>query len=141
MLWFILKLDDFTGKERDAESQLDYFGARYYASTMGRFMSPDWSAKAEPVPYAKLENPQSLNLYAYVGNNPLSRSDPTGHADIAAECKGQSTCNMTLIQTLNIVHQDKGGKYRQRFHTQGHYKLFAHDGPKRYCKRHRFTHR
>ena len=36
----------FTGKERDAESGNDYFGARYYASTMGRFMSPDWSTKA-----------------------------------------------------------------------------------------------
>lgn len=42
-------------------------------------MSPDWSAKAEPVPYAKLDNPQSVNLYAYVGNNPLSRFDPDGH--------------------------------------------------------------
>ena len=40
-----------SGKERDAESGNDYFGARYYSSTMGRFMSPDWSAKAEPVPY------------------------------------------------------------------------------------------
>jgi RHS repeat-associated protein len=68
-----------TGKERDAESGNDYFGARYYASSMGRFMSPDWSAKAEPVPYAKLNDPQTLNLYAYVGNNPLTRTDPTGH--------------------------------------------------------------
>ena len=39
----------FTGKKRDTESGNDYFGARYYASTMGRFMSPDWSAKEEPV--------------------------------------------------------------------------------------------
>ena len=69
----------FTGKERDTESGLDYFGARYMASSMGRFMSPDWSVKAEPVPYAKLDNPQTLNLYAYVGNNPLSRFDPDGH--------------------------------------------------------------
>lgn len=69
----------FTGKERDAESGLDYFGARYYASSMGRWMSPDWSAKEEPVPYAKLDNPQSLNLYGYVGNNPLSRADADGH--------------------------------------------------------------
>jgi RHS repeat-associated protein len=69
----------FTGKERDAESGNDYFGARYYASTMGRFLSPDWSAKAEPVPYANLEDPQSLNLYAYVRNNPLVRTDPDGH--------------------------------------------------------------
>ena len=38
----------FTGKERDTESGNDYFGARYYASNMGRWMSPDWSAKEEP---------------------------------------------------------------------------------------------
>jgi RHS repeat-associated protein len=74
----------FTGKERDAESGNDYFGARYFASTMGRFLSPDWSAKIEPVPYAKLDDPQSLNLYSYVLNNPLSRVDADGHAgDIA----------------------------------------------------------
>ena len=41
-------------------------------------MSPDWSAKAEPVPYAKLGDPQTLNLYAYVGNNPLRRADAEG---------------------------------------------------------------
>jgi len=69
----------FTGKERDQESGLDYFGARYYASNMGRWMSPDWSAKAEPVPYSKLYDPQTLNLYGYVGNNPLSRGDMDGH--------------------------------------------------------------
>jgi RHS repeat-associated protein len=69
----------FTGKERDQESGLDYFGARYYASSMGRFMSPDWAATAMPVPYAKLDNPQSLNLYSYVGNNPLIRIDKDGH--------------------------------------------------------------
>jgi RHS repeat-associated protein len=69
----------FTGKERDSESGNDYFGARYYVSSMGRFLSPDWSAKAEPVPYAKLDDPQSLNLYAYVRNNPLARTDPDGH--------------------------------------------------------------
>jgi RHS repeat-associated protein len=69
----------YTNKERDAESGNDYFGARYYASGMGRFMSPDWSAKEDPVPYAKLDNPQSLNLYGYVQNNPLTRVDADGH--------------------------------------------------------------
>ncbi len=69
----------FTGKERDAESGNDYFGARYYASTMGRFMSPDWSGTPSAVPYANLFNPQSLNLYAYAGNNPLIRIDKDGH--------------------------------------------------------------
>ncbi len=69
----------YTGKERDNESGLDYFGARYYGSNMGRFMSPDWAAKAEPVPYAKMDNPQSLNLYAYAGNNPVGNVDADGH--------------------------------------------------------------
>lgn len=76
----------YTGKERDTESGLDYFGARYYASTMGRWMSPDWSAKEDPVPYAKLDNPQSLNLYGYVLNNPLSKADPDGHAGCPPDC-------------------------------------------------------
>jgi RHS repeat-associated protein len=75
----------FTGKERDSESGNDYFGARYYSSTMGRFMSPDWSAKVTPVPYAKLGDPQTLNLYAYVGYNPLTRRDLDGHV-IALGC-------------------------------------------------------
>jgi RHS repeat-associated protein len=75
----------FTGKERDSESGNDYFEARYYASSMGRFLSPDWSAKEEPVPYAKLDNPQSLNLYSYVLNNPLTSFDNDGHEIIYAD--------------------------------------------------------
>jgi RHS repeat-associated protein len=69
----------YTGKERDAESGLDYFGARYYASNMRRWMSPDWADKPEAVPYSSLDNPQSLNLYGYVLNNPLSHADSDGH--------------------------------------------------------------
>ncbi len=64
----------YTGKERDAESGLDNFGARYYGSNMGRFMSPDPSG----LMYADPTNPQSLNLYSYVLNNPLKNTDPTG---------------------------------------------------------------
>jgi RHS repeat-associated protein len=64
----------FTGKERDAESGLDYFKYRMYSSNMGRWMSPDPSG----LTHADLGNPQSLNLYNYVGNNPLSRTDLDG---------------------------------------------------------------
>jgi RHS repeat-associated protein len=71
----------FTGKERDSESGLDNFGARYFGSSLGRFMTPDWSANPQGVPYAVLGDPQSMNLYAYVRNNPLNRTDPTGHCD------------------------------------------------------------
>jgi RHS repeat-associated protein len=69
----------FTGKERDSESGLDYFGARYFSADQGRFTTPDWSETPQPVPYADLKDPQTLNLYTYVRNNPLSRTDPDGH--------------------------------------------------------------
>lgn len=67
-----------TGKERDSESGLDYFGARYYASSMGRFISPDDFG-------GHLEDPQTLNRYTYVRNNPLRYTDPTGH-DLQESC-------------------------------------------------------
>ena len=73
--------DHFTGKERDSETALDYFGARYYGSAMGRWMSPDWAAKPTSIPYANFGNPQSLNLYSYVENNPTTTLDPDGHTD------------------------------------------------------------
>ena len=77
----------FTGKERDSESGLDMFGARYYGSSLGRFMTPDWSASSnpDPVPYADLRNPQSLNLYSYTKNNPTTLTDPNGHCDVDGE--------------------------------------------------------
>jgi RHS repeat-associated protein len=71
-----------TGKERDAETGLDYFGARYFSSAQGRFTSPDWSTTPQPVPYANLNDPQTLNLYSYVRNNPLSNVDADGHCGI-----------------------------------------------------------
>jgi RHS repeat-associated protein len=64
----------FTGKERDTESGNDYFGARYYASSMGRFMSPD----PVTVTSARQADPQQLNLYSYVRNSPLTLTDPSG---------------------------------------------------------------
>jgi RHS repeat-associated protein len=70
----------FTGREHDAESGLDYFAARYYESKTGRWMLPDWSDVPVAVPYATFTNPQSLNLYTYVGNNPVTAIDADGHA-------------------------------------------------------------
>jgi len=79
----------FTGKERDPDMDIDDFGARFYHYDMARFYSPDWSATVEPVPYAKLENPQSLNLYAYVDNNPTTLRDPDGHFEGAPDGNGE----------------------------------------------------
>ncbi|MCU0241935.1 MAG: RHS repeat-associated core domain-containing protein [Vicinamibacteria bacterium] len=63
----------FTGKERDTESDLDYFGARYYSGAMGRFSTTDpLLASGRPA------EPQSWNRYAYVFNRPLGLVDPDG---------------------------------------------------------------
>ncbi len=62
-----------TSKERDNETGLDYFLARYYASTQGRFTSTDPMMAS-----AKLSNPQTMNRYVYVINNPLRYIDPNG---------------------------------------------------------------
>jgi len=77
---------EFSGKERDAETAnsamgdgLDYFGARYFSAAQGRFTTPDWSATPQPIPYADLSDPQTLNLYSYLRNNPLAKTDPDGH--------------------------------------------------------------
>ena len=80
------------GKERDSESGLDYFGARYYGSALGRFTSPDEfkGGIVDPftgqdietntaLPYADITDPQTLNKYSYVRNYPLRYTDPNGH--------------------------------------------------------------
>jgi len=67
----------FTGKERDAETGLDYFVARYLSSVQGRFISVD---QGQP----KLTNPQTWNRYRYASNNPLAIIDPDGNSDEAA---------------------------------------------------------
>jgi RHS repeat-associated protein len=64
----------FTGQERDAETGLDFFQARYHGSAQGRFLSPDPLGNF----VASTADPQSWNMYAYVRNNPLSLVDPSG---------------------------------------------------------------
>jgi RHS repeat-associated protein len=63
----------FTGKQRDTETGLDNFGARYYASGFGRFMSPD-----KPLADQHAAAPQSWNLYSYARNSPLRFVDDDG---------------------------------------------------------------
>src|SRR6185312_6397834 len=63
----------FTGQERDVETGLDYFFARYLSAAQGRFLSVDpFNAGADPM------DPQSWNGYSYVRNSPLTFTDPTG---------------------------------------------------------------
>ncbi|MGB7283740.1 MAG: RHS repeat-associated core domain-containing protein [Candidatus Acidiferrum sp.] len=83
----------FEGKERDTETGNDDFGARYYTDRFGRWLSADWSNVPVAVPYANLTNPQTLNLYAMVSDDPESFADLDGHETFlpGASCSGVGT--------------------------------------------------
>jgi RHS repeat-associated protein len=100
----------FTGKERDSESGLDYFGARYYGSSMGRFMSPD------PLG-GHLEDPQTLNRYQYVQNNPLTLTDPTRMYSFLACSDESQSCGTRIVgignegaEMANVQLENVNGK-------------------------------
>jgi RHS repeat-associated protein len=101
----------FTGKERDSETGLDYFGARYFGSNMGRFMSPDAFYKDSHV-----ADPQSWNEYAYARNNPLRYVDPTGeNATVTTNCtttNNQTTCNVNISASI-AIYADSGSGLTQ----------------------------
>jgi RHS repeat-associated protein len=70
----------FAQLDRDSESDTHHAQFRQYSSTQGRWMSPD--------PYNgsyDAGNPQSLNRYSYVLNNPLSMTDPSGQDQVACD--------------------------------------------------------
>jgi RHS repeat-associated protein len=105
----------FTGKERDTESGLDNFAARFDSSSVGRFLSPD------PLG-GHTEDPQTFNRYTYVRNNPLNLTDPTG-LDFYLECEGGG------------YNQEKTGTCRTVTlnGTQGHENEFFHAGQSRWA--------
>jgi RHS repeat-associated protein len=90
----------FTGKQRDTESGDDYFGARYYSSTEGRFMSLD------PLG-GDSKDPQSLNRYAYVRNNPVTLTDPTGR-NFGLACQGETGSCHNGLQGSYQWNSDQG---------------------------------
>jgi RHS repeat-associated protein len=106
----------FTSKERDIETGLDYFGSRYYASMQGRFTSPDLIF----ISRRRLLDPQGINLYAYVRNNPLAYVDPNGEefkgtdgkkVDIE-EVDGQliirsKNATKDLIRLVNLINKSE----------------------------------
>jgi RHS repeat-associated protein len=86
----------FTGKERDGETGLDYFGARYMSAAQGRFTTPDPLMAS-----AKASNPQTWNRYAYALNNPLKFVDPDG-LEVPDSCVKDQNC--TIVIKLNVVY-------------------------------------
>jgi len=100
----------FTAKERDSETGLDYFGARYMSSAQGRFTSPDPGG-------GHLEDPQTLNRYAYARNNPLRFTDSTG-LDFYLDCKEESdTCHNGNVG--NWHNNEKGKLTFEQTRVQG----------------------
>ena len=93
----------FTQKERDNESGLDYFLARYYSSAQGRFTSPDPIILSDK----QIVSPQTWNLYNYAGNNPLAYTDPTGMERVRL---GQHTDEEIDRRRKEIDQQIKQGK-------------------------------
>jgi RHS repeat-associated protein len=114
----------FTGKERDAESGLDNFGARYDASSMGRFMTPDSPS------YSNHRNPQSWNLYAYALNNPVTFKDADGHkiectnnagqcqTDAATATGNTQAASRVTTQTTTTQHSFLGLRHWTTTETQ-----------------------
>jgi RHS repeat-associated protein len=102
----------FTGKERDSESGLDYFAARYYGGNMGRMLTPDPSGLLS----VDLSNPQSWNLFSYSLNNPLRLVDPTGldpcdtepvaASDVSGKLGDETPCPSPLTPPPSVPEVD-----------------------------------
>ncbi len=115
----------FTSYERDVESGLDYAHARYYSSTQGRFTGPDI-----PLIDQYTTDPQSWNLYAYVGNKPLTNTDPFGLWKKRPDCEGNSPqcyesdrsddTYESLAKILHVNAKDLAAFFQNEKITLGH---------------------
>jgi len=101
----------FTGKERDMESGLYYFGARYYDPIVGRFISKDTGSP-------RFNDPQSLNRYIYCLNNPLKYVDPDGNDAILYVDRNAVNIWMVGAQGhMGMFYQDvKGDWFKEDLH-------------------------
>lgn len=86
------------------ETGLDYFGARYFSGAQGRFTSPD-----QPFPDQYVEDPQSLNLYEYVRNNPLKYVDLNGEDCVYAGTPNSDGSLTVTVETGSC--SQKGGTF------------------------------
>lgn len=116
----------FQGKELDAETGLYNFGARYYSPALGRYMSPDWSARPTTVPYANLADPQTLNLYSFGRNNPLSMRDPDGH-DPGDKFKSKAAAAADAVKYIR--KQENGYKFEYGTRIQKDGKSYSYKEP------------
>ena len=97
----------FTGKELDPETNLQYYGARYYDNIIGRFVSVDPAVIYQPGSF--LADPQQLNSYAYARNNPVALIDPTGNFSLSVVFDSFVSSFSSFISRIfnkqNVVNQ------------------------------------
>jgi RHS repeat-associated protein len=113
----------FDAKERDIETGLDFFGARYFSSMQGRFTSADPIFFQKEMP----ADPQRFNLYAYVRNNPLKYIDPKGEAiELIGDEKQREAILEALKKALGkagaylyVKPPTKDGRYFVGIYTNG----------------------
>jgi len=108
----------FIGKEKDKETGLDYFGARYMYDKAGRFTSPDpvgpVESRTSKTNYEMLINPQKLNLYAYALNNPYRYADHDGKFALllaplaipALEALGYSILGLATFKVFEQIYSN-----------------------------------
>jgi RHS repeat-associated protein len=102
----------FQGKELDTESNLTNFGARYYGSSLGRWLTPDWAPTPVAVPYSDLSAPQSLNLYSFARNCPTTCVDVDGHdddKDKKQKVKPQTSVTVKNVEVRGEIKLQGGG--------------------------------
>jgi RHS repeat-associated protein len=111
----------FTQKERDSESGLDYFLARYYSSAQGRFTSPD-----KPLIGQDEEDPQTWNLYLYTSNNPPNRVDPDGERWFYKQDVNRQTTDVQWVNpNEDGTYSSPGEGYNEFIPTQDNPSLRA----------------
>jgi RHS repeat-associated protein len=93
----------FTGQKLDESTGLMYYGARYYDASLGRFVQADTIV---PNP----GNPQSLNRYSYVYNNPLAYVDDDGHFALLVTAIGGAIAGAVVSSALQVAHNLQQGQ-------------------------------
>lgn len=103
-----LKRYRFSGKERDDETGLDYFGVRYYASWLGRWTSADPGGFVD-----------GFNLYQFTQNNPITNTDSVGYqtgtyteGNVNLNLSGDNTENAQISLHIDLRNPDTGDQFQ-----------------------------